>query len=258
MATCLNEDCVRFMRWLRFYIPQSLTVGEVLWVEEETRHHMAQVLRLKVGDRLTVFNGDGFDYHGVVQHLDRKTLAIVLERVEPVLRESPLTLTLYACLLKQETMDRVVQKAVELGVKRIVPVKSERVEWRGDEAKKHQHWQGIIRASAMQCGRAVLPELTAIQTVEMVAMAAHDVRWIFSPHHEVAPQQSALQHVQTAAVWVGCEGGFAPQEVDLALKNGWQARSLGARILRADTAAVVALTQAQMHYGDLASAIFKT
>lgn len=250
MTVSLNEDYVRFMRWLRFYVPQALSVETVVWVDEETRHHMAQVLRLRLGDALTLFNGDGYDYHGVVQQLERKALAIRIERSEQIFRESPLFLTFYVCLLKNETMDRVVQKAVELGVNEIVPVVCERMEWRGDEAKKRQHWQGIIQASAMQCGRARLPTLLPFSRVEEVAQKSHDVRWIFSPHHQ-AGKKSALERVQTAAVWVGCEGGFTPQEVDLAIESGWHVRQLGARVLRADTAAVVALTQAQEHYGDL-------
>ncbi|MDO4435896.1 MAG: 16S rRNA (uracil(1498)-N(3))-methyltransferase [Cardiobacteriaceae bacterium] len=238
------------MRWLRFYTPQALSEQASVSLDEASRHHMVQVLRIRQGERVTLFNGDGYDYHGKVALLDRKQVVVVLETAERVERESSLDLSVYVCVLKNETMDRVIQKAVELGVKRIVPVRCERMEWRGDEHKKHQHWQGIIQASAMQCGRAVLPELSPIRAFAEVVSAEHALRLIFTPHHE--SQQSALpKQAESVGVWIGCEGGFSPQEVQAALAAGWQVGHLGKRILRADTAAIVAMAQVQSWYGDM-------
>ena len=149
-------------------------------------------------------------------------------------------------------MDRVMQKAVELGVSRIVPVAAARSEAlpAGERRdKKLAHWQGVIVASAMQCGRAVLPALDEITPLAAVLNAADGLRWIFSPHH--APTADAPASTDRLSLLIGPEGGFTPDEVASAQSAGWFIQHLGPRILRADTAATVAIARAQSRYGDL-------
>ena len=240
------------MREIRVFSALVLQAGMEIELDDNAHRHVARVLRLAVGDALTLFNGDGFDYVGEIGFCDRRSTRVrILSREAPG-NESPLHLTLFAALLKGEAMDRVMQKAVELGVSRIVPVAAARSEAlpAGERRdKKLVHWQGVIVASAMQCGRAVLPALDEITPLAAVLDAADGLRWIFSPHH--APTVDAPASADRLSLLIGPEGGFTPDEVAAAQSAGWFIQRLGPRILRADTAATVAIARAQSRYGDL-------
>lgn len=240
------------MREIRVFSALVLQAGMEIELDDNAHRHVARVLRLAVGDALTLFNGDGFDYVGEIGFCDRRATRVrILSREAPG-NESPLHLTLFAALLKGEAMDRVMQKAVELGVSRIVPVAAARSEAlpAGERRdKKLAHWQGVIVASAMQCGRAVLPALDDIMPLAAVLNAADGLRWIFSPHH--APTADIPASADRLSLLVGPEGGFTPDEVASAQSAGWFIQHLGPRILRADTAATVAIARAQSRYGDL-------
>lgn len=240
------------MREIRVFSALVLQAGMEIELDDNAHRHVARVLRLAVGDALTLFNGDGFDYVGEIGFCDRRATRVrILSREVPG-NESPLHLTLFAALLKGEAMDRVMQKAVELGVSRIVPVvaaRSEALPAGERRDKKLAHWQGVIVASAMQCGRAVLPALDEITPLAAVLNAADGLRWIFSPHH--APTADAPASADCLSLLIGPEGGFTPDEVASAQSAGWFIQRLGPRILRADTAATVAIARAQSRYGDL-------
>ena len=240
------------MREIRVFSALVLQAGMEIELDDNAHRHVARVLRLTVGDALTLFNGDGFDDVGEIGFCDRRSTRVrILSREAPG-NESPLHLTLFAALLKGEAMDRVMQKAVELGVSRIVPVAAARSEAlpAGERRdKKLAHWQGVIVASAMQCGRAVLPALDEITPLAAVLDAADGLRWIFSPHH--APTADAPASADRLSLLIGPEGGFTPDEVASAQSAGWFIQHLGPRILRADTAATVAIARAQSRYGDL-------
>ena len=201
------------MRSLRFHLEQSLTVGEEISLTGPNHHHLAKVLRLRPGAEIQLFNGDGFNYQGQILALDGRSSRIRINGQENPHNESPLALTLLLALIKGEAFERALQKAVELGVKRIVPV--------------------LARRS----------ELTALEA----ALAQWAPGWIFSPHHPNGGAATA----PIRALAIGPEGGFSEEEVARAIDLGWHSRRLGPRILRADTAATVALAQAQMLQGDL-------
>ena len=240
------------MREIRVFSALVLQAGMEIELDDNAHRHVARVLRLAVGDALTLFNGDGFDYVGEIAFCDRRVTRVRILSQEMPGNESPLHLTLFAALLKGEAMDRVMQKAVELGVSRIVPVvaaRSEALPVGERRDKKLAHWQGVIVASAMQCGRAVLPALDEITPLAAVLDAADGLRWIFSPHH--APTADAPASADHLSLLIGPEGGFTPDEVASAQSAGWFIQRLGPRILRADTAATVAIARAQSRYGDL-------
>ena len=239
------------MRDFRLFSSHPLAVGDVLPLDEAAHRHVGKVLRLRVGAPLVLFNGDGFDYAAELVSCDRRASQVRIVAREAADNESPLNLTLFAALLKGEAMDRVVQKAVELGAKRIVPLRTARSEaLPADERleRKRAHWQGIVVASAMQCGRATLPQVDGICDFVDVLDDAPGLRWIFSPHDAPAASPQAAEAV---SVLIGPEGGFAPDEVSAAVNAGWLPQSLGPRVLRADTAATVALARAQGCFGDL-------
>jgi 16S rRNA (uracil1498-N3)-methyltransferase len=249
----------------RFYAPPSaFTLGfdNVNLASDEARH-LRDVLRLKPGDEVYVFDGAGKEFQCRVAESRRDSAQLkVINEVEPARPESPLQLTLAVALLKGEKFDLVVQKATELGVDRVVPVVTKYADIRlrdeSDAAKRVARWQRIALEAAKQSGRAVVPVVDSpvafgslIQT--MVSDAA--MRCLMFSERE---GQSLLEvaknlpaEVSEITALVGSEGGWANEELDAAREAGWITITLGGRTLRAETAAITAMALIQHLYGDL-------
>lgn len=228
--------------------PQNLAFD----LDEAGHHHVARVLRRRTGDQLILFNGDGSDYTAEIIETTRQRTTVALLDSRRNERESPLALTLCLAWLKNDAMDRSIQKAVEMGVHTIRPMLVERGEAAlGGErlAKKMSHWQNIIQAASTQCGRAVLPECHPPADFAEVMTACSGTRWIASPWHD-EPTSAQQTENKALVVAIGAEGGFTDAEVAFAISQGWQAFTLGKRILRADTAVIAALSRAQLLHGD--------
>lgn len=249
----------------RFYAPPvafALEERTVSLGADEARH-ARNVLRLQPGDEVYVFDGAGKEFRCTVREFVRDGAALdVLEEVEPARPESPLNLTLGIALLKGEKFDLVVQKATELGASRVVPVAASRADVRirdGDEAKrKVTRWQRIALEAAKQCGRARLLELEEPvgfkALIDRVAPDG-DLRLMFAERSgnslaEVVRKPLAGS-VKLFAL-VGPEGGWADEDIALAREAGWRIVTLGGRTLRAETAAIAAVTLLQHRFGDLA------
>ncbi len=150
------------MRLTRVFVDDDLAVGQQLTVEGSAGNHIVRVLRSRVGDELTIFNGRGGEYGASIEEIRRDTVQVSVREHRDEERESAFDLTLAQGISRGERMDWVVQKATELGVTRIVPVFTERSVVHLDErqaAKKVQHWRGIAVAACEQCGRNVVPEI---------------------------------------------------------------------------------------------------
>lgn len=243
------------MREFRLFqpaLPQDIRRGMTFDLDEAGHHHVARVLRRRAGEHLVLFNGDGMDYAVEIVAMTRQHTTVAFLENHRNERESPLDLTLCLAWLKNDAMDRSLQKAVELGVNAIRPMLVERGEATLDGerlVKKMGHWQGIMQAAACQCGRSVLPRLHAPEAFAKVMAACDGIRWIASPWH-VSPAHDETGHDKALAVAIGAEGGFSDDEMALAVSLGWQPFILGKRVLRADTAVIAALTRAQLQHGD--------
>jgi 16S rRNA (uracil1498-N3)-methyltransferase len=225
-------------------------------LRDEAHHHLARVLRARVGDMVTLFDGVGREAEARVTRL---WPAEVLVQVGPVRQASrgPVAVTLLVALLKGEKMDWVVQKATELGVARVAPVASAHavVKLEGERrAGRRDGWEKIAKEAARQCGRPDVPEITEIRDIGLaLALAPPGWRVLF---HE-AERGTTLRQVLPAerpteiTVAVGPEGGFAPDEVAAARAAGYAVCGLGPRILRAETAALAALAVIGYALGDL-------
>jgi 16S rRNA (uracil1498-N3)-methyltransferase len=243
------------MRLTRVYVDQRLRApGEVL-LEGNASNHVARVLRLRRGDNLSLFNGDGWEYSGTLSDAGHGRVAVQLAGRSLGLPDSPLALTLVQGIARGERMDVVVQKATELGVARIVPVLAERgvVRLDGSQARrKRAHWLAVAIAACEQCGRARLPDIE-----EPVPLAdwlrrspGPGSRLLLAPGPN--PALGTLPAGTTAAaLLVGPEGGLTDAERDAAMAAGFAPRSMGPRILRTETAAIVALAIMQARAGDL-------
>ena len=237
----------------RFFCSIPLAAGSDIDLPPEVAHHADRVLRLKAGERITLFNGDGSEVPAVLLSLGMSARAELGDRHTPE-RESPLDVTLVQSLAAADKMDWVLQKAVELGVARFKPVASSRsvVKLAGDRAEKRlEHWRHIVAAACEQCGRNVLPPVA-----DLLPLARHlaapapgeTLRLFLSP---TAPDRIAdLSRPARVELLVGPEGGFTDDEETAARSVGYRPVRLGPRVLRTETAGLAALAALQLQWGD--------
>lgn len=242
------------MRIPRFYCPLELQLGQTLCLPEAVFRHAIQVLRLQLGESLVLFNGQGGEYLAELIELGKRTASVRLHSFEPLSRESPLELSLVQALLKPDKMDFALQKAVELGVSDFQPLLTHRSVVRTDQEKiekKLQHWQAVALSACEQSGRTHIPKIYPPQTL------SHYLTTLSSTTHYVILAPDSQQDLRTIAatqklaVLIGPEGGFSDQELELCLAAGMQGVTLGARILRAETASTSVLAILQLLHGDL-------
>lgn len=243
------------MRLTRVYVDAALSAGRRGLVSGSAANHIARVLRLGVGDALTLFDGRGGEYASHIEALKKDAVEVAVGEHIAIERESPLAVTLAQGISRGERMDWVMQKATELGVQRIVPLITERSVVRLDvhqAQKKFQHWRGIVIAACEQCGRNCLPELAVpvdLQEFLGSQAATADMRLLLSPGGSV--RIGAIKPVRNITVLIGPEGGLAPEEAAAAIAQGFVGLQLGPRILRTETAAIAALAALQGALGDL-------
>jgi 16S rRNA (uracil1498-N3)-methyltransferase len=238
----------------RFYVPVALTASAPLALPEAAAHHAAHVLRLRSGDGVTLFDGRGGEYAARIIAIGKRDVSVAIERHDPVERESPLPVTLVQALSSGERMDLTIQKAVELGVARIVPVESERsvVRLKGERAEKRvAHWQQVVISACEQCGRNRIPEVRMISplAVWLAAEVTDAQRWLLLPGADAALRDLPRPQ-KPIELLVGPEGGLTDAEVDAAQRAGYQPVRLGPRVLRTETAAPALLAALQALWGD--------
>ncbi len=241
------------MKFPRIFQNRPLQTGDHLALDPYTCHRLTAVLRLETDRKIILFNGDGFEYLSTIIHIKRNQVSVtVLEKTKKNL-ESPLDIHLGQVISKGEKMDFVIQKATELGVKKITPLFSERsvVHLKQERLEnKIAHWQKIAIHAAEQCGRTEVP------TIEH---AVAITEWIFNCNQKTclgldplsANRLNTLPILGPVALLIGPEGGLTEEELSYAQKKGFQTVSLGPRILRTETAALVAITAIQYKTGDL-------
>lgn len=243
------------MRQIRLYVDMPLEADSELALPVATARHAVRVLRLAVGQPVTLFNGDGRDYPGTLARVDGHAARVRLHASHEVASEPPWPLTLVQCLAKGDKMDLVVQKATELGTTRIVPVLSERSEIRLDAAradKRHRHWQAIAASACEQCGRARLP---VIEPPQPLARSLEH----FGPDSalRLALMPGARKRIRDLAmpddgaiVVIGPEGGLGERDITALTSAGFSGLTLGPRILRTETAGLAALAAILACHGD--------
>lgn len=238
------------MRLSRFFVDLPLSLGQQSLPEAQA-HYMTRVLRLGLGDSVQLFNGTGQEYRGCLTRLDKKTLEVRLDEQFSGLPESPLAVHLGQGLSRGERMDWAIQKATELGVTEITPLITERCEVRlKDERadKRLAHWRQIVISACEQCGRSVLPTIhPPLPLAEWLTQVQADLKWVL---HPIASTSSAEEPPKRLAMLIGPEGGLSDSDMQAATAQGFQGLRLGPRILRTETAPVVALALAQQRWGD--------
>jgi 16S rRNA (uracil1498-N3)-methyltransferase len=247
----------------RFHAPPGAfnsTLDSVTLASDEARH-LRDVLRLKPGDEVYVFDGAGKEFHCAVEESRRDTAQLkVIAEVAPARSESPLELTLAVALLKGEKFDLVVQKATELGVTRVAPVVTKLADIRlrdeSDATKRVARWQRIALEAAKQSGRAVVPKISEPVSFEsLIETREPKMSCLMFSERDGQSLPEAMRllpaKVSRLTALVGSEGGWTNEELDAARQAGWAIVTLGGRTLRAETAAIAVAVLLQHIAGDL-------
>ncbi|PAU77408.1 16S rRNA (uracil(1498)-N(3))-methyltransferase [Halomonas salipaludis] len=237
----------------RIHVAADFSVGGDVVLPEGPARHVGRVLRMRPGERLTLFDGSGQEADAVLVEVERKRVVARVEAIAAGCGESPLAVHLGQAISKGDRMDYAIQKAVELGVAAITPLYTEHgdVRLKGErEAKKLAHWQAVAASACEQCGRATLPPVHPPQSLgDWLAARDEALRLVLHPATD-----GTFERAETAAsvaLLIGPEGGFSPGEVDAARHADFSPLTLGPRILRTETAPVVALSLLQYRFGDL-------
>ncbi len=249
------------MRIPRIYQAEPLTVGQEIQLDSQATVHVARVLRLREGDAIVVFNGQGGEYHGILRRLDKRAATVQLQNFIEVDVESPLKIVLAQGISRGERMDYTVQKAVELGVYSIVPLQTERtVVNLNDERKdrRRQHWQTVVYNACEQSGRDVVPLVEPViklsnwlQTLS-VKTAGEENKFVLNHRIELGVDSLLINSEQPIYVLIGPEGGLAEDEIAQAEQAGFMSVRLGPRVLRTETAAMAFVSALQAKWGDFA------
>lgn len=239
----------------RFYISAAPNIALPYVLPAAAAHHAARVLRLATGDEIILFDGSGREWPAIIESIDRREVVVRATPARMVDRESPLSIILAQGISSGERMDYTLQKAVELGVTRILPIACARsvVRLAGERAdKRREHWQNLVVAACEQCGRNIVPEVAAIQTLAAWLAEPSEPRLgiVFAPGAADTLHTLAKPETQIA-ILAGPEGGFTPDEYQAATDAGFIPVRVGPRILRTETAALAALSAMQTLWGDL-------
>ena len=238
------------MRSHRFYTPVELKESSSLELPSEASHHCAQVLRYKINDKLTLFNGDSFDYVATVQQIEKKRCLVkISSRIAPQ-NESPLNVHLFQGVARGDKMDLIIQKAVELGVKEITPLFTERCNVKLDGKrldKKLHHWRKTIVSACEQSGRAIIPKLHYPMAINQLA---EDKTISIYLEPTASLNFKELEVKESARFLVGPEGGFSDKDLAHLKLIKCLGVKIGPRILRTETAGLSAISILQSRFGD--------
>ena len=243
-----------------FFIEPDALQKPIVAIEGSEVHHIKNVLRLKPGDKIRVFDGEGFEYDASIQRIFADRVEIKIRRKFPGRKESPVQIAVAQALLKEKKMDRLLRHLCELGVTRWIPFISERSVPKPGEKRlsaRADRWNQIVKESCKQCQRSKLPETIKTLTFEDLLDYGQscDLKIVFY-EYESAKLKSLMapnppSSPREILLILGPEGGFSDQEIENARAAGYLVAGLGSRILRAETAAIAACTLTQFLYGDM-------
>ena len=241
----------------RLFVSERLFNDAEITLEGDRARYLGRVLRMRVGDAITVFDGTGPEWSASIENMTKSTATLHLGESHEAATESPLKVHLVQGISRGERMDFVIQKATELGVKRISPVLTEYGVVKLDDkraAKRREHWEGVAASACEQSGRTRLPLIdmpVPLKNWFGAKPADTDLDLILKPG--AATPLAGMKAPQTkVCILIGPEGGFSDTEYEDAEVSGFEAVSLGPRVLRTETAAAAALAVMQSRWGDLA------
>jgi len=242
------------VRITRLYHSAELQCGETTQLDSNASSHLIRVLRTKPDTPIILFNGDGFDYQCKTLDSNAKKTLVAIESKIKVDKESNLSITLIQGLSRQDRMEATIQKSVELGVNRIIPVICQRSNSRlanDKKIKKLAHWRKVAISACEQSGRSVIPEVTEINTLADILPLLDAQAQKFTLNPEAKLSFKEVEHNQQAIeLFIGPEGGLNEDETGLLKNNDFTDIRFGTRILRTETAGPAVISALQMLWGD--------
>ncbi|MEQ1117222.1 16S rRNA (uracil(1498)-N(3))-methyltransferase [Acinetobacter junii] len=234
----------------RFYIETELNTGNTIELTESVFHHWVRVLRAKVQEQAIFFNGKGGEYRVTLTEINKKNAFVSVDHFEEIDRTAPFKVILGQVMSKGDRMDYAIQKATELGVTTIQLLTSDRCEMRlkyDRDQKKLDHWQSVAVAACEQCGMNIVPKVLApISIEEWIQTDLPISRFVMAPNKD---QKNVLLDAQPElALLIGPEGGLSESEIGLSNQHGFVNWCIGDRVLRTETAPVVALSILNYHF----------
>jgi 16S rRNA (uracil1498-N3)-methyltransferase len=243
----------------RFFIEQSEITGQMSSITGSDARHIKNVLRLKPGDKIKVFDGAGCEYESKIESYVQNKVTISILKKAPSRAEPPVKIIVAQAFLKDKKMDTIVRQLTELGVSKWIPFMAERSIPKPDKKRlsaRGNRWKKIAKEALKQCERGCLPEICSVVSFEDLLCFEKDcdIKIIFYENETKAITPDILSPVTTSKkilVVFGPEGGFTKDEIEKAKACGFVSASLGPRILKADTASVAACTLIQYLFGDM-------
>ena len=242
------------MRNPRIYSEQPLQAGTTVDLAESAANHVGRVLRMKVGESLILFNGEGGAFQGKVAAVSKKQVQVELEKRLEGDAESPLVIELGQTLSRGERMDYAIQKATEMGVTSITPLFSERCEVKLNaerQEKQRRRMQQIAISSCEQCGRNIVPVINPPVKLQDW-LESRETALNFVLHHRTEKKLDGYDKPASVSLLIGPEGGLTAEEIAQAEAKAFKPLALGPRVLRTETAPVAAVSLMQFLWGDYA------
>lgn len=244
----------------KFFVDRENISENTIEITNTDVSHISRVLRMTVGDALTICDGMGNDYETTITEIGEKSIVCHINSKEKSNTEPNIRVTLFQCLPKAAKMDYIIQKTTELGIFSVVPCASMRcvvkLDGKKAEQKKQERWQKISLEAAKQCGRGIVPEVCLPMTLKEVIAKAKEYDLFFVPYE--CEEQTNIKTVLTSkkdpknvAFLIGPEGGFDISEIDEIKKAGIETVTLGKRILRTETAGEAVLSMIMYEIGDI-------
>ena len=237
-----------------FFVDKDAFCSDPIVIEGDEANHIVKVLRMKKGDSLTIFDGDGNCADGKIESVDGKTVMVSVNKRYPSETEPQMKITLFQGIPKNPKMDLIIQKATELGVVEIVPVNTKRIVAKIDKEAKVERLQRIAFEAAKQCGRAYIPNVSHPISFEeaLEKMKAMDGAIIPYECEKDGKISDAINcNMTSLGILIGPEGGFEEDEVKRAEEAGVKRVTLGKRILRTETAGLIASALCLYIAGDM-------
>ena len=234
-----------------FFVDASQVSEETIRIEGSDVNHMKNVLRMRIGEEVTVSDGQGKEYLCQVLDFEEEQVQLKIVETKASDAELPSKIYLFQGLPKQEKMELIVQKCVELGIYAVIPVSMKRCVVKLDAkkgAKKVERWNTIAASAAKQSGRGIVPEVTSVKTYKEALEMAKDLDVVLVPYECAEGMDHTKELIQSikpgqsVGIFIGPEGGFDLDEIALACETGGQVITLGKRILRTETAGLALLS----------------
>ena len=240
------------MKKPRIFVDTPLHSGALIALPERSSNHVGRVLRMRPKEPLILFNGRGKAWQGKIDSINKKMVTVYLDSFIEDDTQSPLILELGQTISRGERIDYAIQKATETGVTTITPLFTDRCEVKltGERSNKRvEHWRQVAISACEQCGRNIPPTIHAPMKIDQW-LSSRNTELNIVLHHRTQQKLSGFAQPKSVSILVGPEGGLTPQEIELAEKNSFHPIAFGPRVLRTETAPVVAISIMQHLWGD--------